>query len=424
MVDEESQNAASEPARGAPVNRDRPHDPGVIEAELASASAQEEPQAGAGSDRAPARRPARGFLGSLLSGALGGLLAAVIAVAAVYLVFLPKADLVEANAGRLAALEAEADRAGGGAQRQAAAVAGIEKRVGALEASQPGRALAELDKRVGALDNRLGAVERTAGTEAAKVSAASETAERSANATKDIKAEVDAALARLPALEARLAKLESAAEAPKAGSPDLSDLETRIRTLESALAALKAETRVASEKASSTDNPAAVTLVAGALRDRLAAGAPFPTELAALQNLGVDPAKLAPLKALAGGAPTDRALAASFEAVAPKALAAAASPREPSDAWDRFLAHIHGLVQVRDLAETTGDDPAALVSQIEAETRRGDLHAALAAFAKLPEPARRAAADWAAAAGARQQADDAVQSIREAALENLAAGKS
>ena len=423
MVDEESQNAASESTQGAPINRDRPHDPGVIEGELASAGAQREPQAAAGAGRARPQRPGPGVLG-LLPGALAGLLAAALAIAAVYLVFFPKADLAEANAARLAALQGQLERTGADAQRQATAVSSVEKRVSALEALQPGRALADLDKRVAALDNRIGALERTVAADAAKVGAASETAERSANAAKDLKAQVEAALARLPALETRLAKLESAAEAPKAASPDIADLGSRVGKLESAVAALKTETQVASEKASSTDHPAAVTLVAGALRDRLAAGSPFPTELAALQTLGVDPAKLAPLKALVGGAPTDRALAASFEAIAPKALAAAASPGEPRDAWDRFLAHIRGLVQVRDLVETTGDDPTALVSQIEAETRRGDLRAALAAFAKLPEPARRAAADWAAAAGARQQADEAVQSIREAAIENLAGGKS
>ena len=40
---------------------------------------------------------------------------------------------------------------------------------------------------------------------------------------------------------------------------------------------------------------------------------------------------------------------------------------------DRFLAHLHNLVRVRDLNETAGDDPQALVSQIEAESRRGDI---------------------------------------------------
>ncbi len=99
--------------------------------------------------------------------------------------------------------------------------------------------------------------------------------------------------------------------------------------MESALAAAKAEKPP-------SDNPAAVAIVADTLRDKLASGVPFPTELAALTALGVDPETLAPLKALVGGAPTNRALAASFEAAEPKVLGAsrpsraAASPTSSS----------------------------------------------------------------------------------------------
>ncbi len=89
-------------------------------------------------------------------------------------------------------------------------------------------------------------------------------------------------------------------------------------------------------------------------------------------------------------------------------LAAASSPAG-GGVIDRFLAHLRGLVQVRVLNETQGDDPAALVSQIEADIRRGDVSGALAAFAKLPEPARQAASGWAAQAGAKEAADAALQ---------------
>ena len=83
---------------------------------------------------------------------------------------------------------------------------------------------------------------------------------------------------------------------------------------------------------------------------------------------------------------------------------------------------MRGLVRVRDLNETVGDDPQALVSQIEAESRRGDIAGALAAFGKLPEAAREAAGDWPSKAAARRAADAAVQGIRESAIERLAGG--
>ena len=79
---------------------------------------------------------------------------------------------------------------------------------------------------------------------------------------------------------------------------------------------------------------------------------------------------------------------------------------------------------MRDLEETTGDDPEAIVSRIEAECRRGDIAAALATFDKLPEAARQAAGDWPVKARARQAADGALQSIREAAIGRLAGGAS
>ena len=75
------------------------------------------------------------------------------------------------------------------------------------------------------------------------------------------------------------------------------------------------------------DHPAAVAVVAEAIRDKLASGAPFTTDVASLASLGFDPAKLAPLKAVADGAPSNSALIASFEAAEPK-LFAAVAPKE------------------------------------------------------------------------------------------------
>ena len=420
MVDEESQDVASGQTRGAPVNRDTRPDPGVIDGEIASADAAEQagaaPPGASPSDRQaqPAGRGPGAFRG-FLAGALGGALIAALAALAGYLFFWPSADLAEADASRLAALETQARTQATEAQRQASALAGLDKRLGALEATNPAGALAALDKHLSALDAANAA-------NAPKIAAALEAAQGSASGLKELKAEADAARSALPELSARVAKLEASESAPQAAAvgPEISDLDNRVGKVEAALAAPKTESRVAPEKPA-FDNSAAVAIVAAALRDKLAQGAPFGTELSALQNLGIEPEKLAPLKALANGGPTNEGLADAFATIAPKALAAASSG-EKGDAWNRFLGHIRGMVQVRDLNEASGDDPVALVSQIEAESRGGDLGAALAAFAKLPEPARRAASEWAAEAGAKQQADQALQSIRTSAIEKLAAG--
>ena len=107
------------------------------------------------------------------------------------------------------------------------------------------------------------------------------------------------------------------------------------------------------------DTAAAIAIIAETAEERLRAGEPLGPDVAALQHLGVDAAALAPLQAVAGGAAANAALAASFSAVAPRVLAAA-SRKETGSVADRFLAHLHSLVQVRDLNETAGDDPPAL----------------------------------------------------------------
>ena len=179
------------------------------------------------------------------------------------------------------------------------------------------------------------------------------------------------------------------------------------------------ETRVAPEKPLANDNPAATAIVADAIRDKLASGSPYATEIAALAALGVNPSHLAPLKALAGGAPTNSALAASFAAVEPKVLAAAA-PQETGGIGNRLLSHLRGLVQVRYPGESAGDKPPALASQVLASLRQGDLANALAAFNKLPELSRQAASGWSAEAERKQAAVAAMQAIREAAVTRLA----
>ncbi|HZZ60518.1 MAG TPA: hypothetical protein VFE63_05010 [Roseiarcus sp.] len=423
MVDEESQDVACEPAGGAPANRDKRGDPGVIDGEAPRDVGEAAPSAQRVSEPAPSeeavraappsrdeeavppRRTRRGAFAAFLAGALGGLIVAAIGGGAgYYYILVPKTDLAETNARRLASIESQA-------QRQDAAIAGVGKRVDALEGTSSAGALAAVDK-------RLDALQSANAEEAPRIAAATQALQALTGEVKDLGADVDAARSEIPGLKARLAKLE--AGPPQAAAADLSAVTARIDRIEAQLAAPKSETRVAPEKPSAADNPAAVAIVAQSLGDNLTRGAPFPTELAGLEHLGVEPAKLAALKAVVDGAPTDRALADAFAAVRTKVLAAAAPSGADSGIVDRFVAHLRGLVQVRNLNETTGDDPLALASRIEADSRRGDVRDALAAFAKLPEPSRQAASAWASAAEARQAAEAALQTIRETAVAQLA----
>ena len=380
---------------GDSVDRGARPDPGVIEGEIAADGTSESRRpldpAPADSRAHPRSAPAaaarsggHGFLG----GALAGLVVSALALGAGYAFLLPRAGTPEI-ANRLNAIEAQAERQkaalAADMSRNRDTVAGLEKRVAPLEAAGAGN------------------------------SAASDASERLAAQEKDIQAGIDAERGATSDLTARVAKLETGSQQAGAASADLAALTARVDKIETALAAPKTETR------SPSDTAAAVAIIAEGADQRLRAGEPLGPDVAALQHLGVDAAALVPLQAVAAGAAADAALAASFSAVAPRVLAAA-SRKETGSVADRFLAHLHSLVQVRDLNETAGDDPPALASQIEAMSRRGDIGGALASFNKLPEAARQAAGDWPALARARLAADAALHSIREAAIGQLAGG--
>jgi hypothetical protein len=414
MVDEEIKDASAGPM-GAPVNRDARPEPDVIEGEIAGRETDDSkasPYADAGETsadaRAAARAAPRNSARSLLAGAVGGIVVSVLGLGAGYSLLTSKADGTDTE-NRLGALEAQTRQTnaalGAGANRESTAVAALEKRIGALEASAGASNTTDLDKRVTALE-----------AASAGNGASSDVTQRLAAQAKDLRADVDAEKSAIPDLSARVAKLESDTPKAGAGSSDLAVLAARIDKIEGALTAPKS-----AEKPAASDNAATIAIIAEVAEERLRSGAGLGSELAALQRLGVDAAALAPLQAVVNGAPTNAALAASFDAVAPHILAATSAPEQGS-VTDRFLAHLHGLVKVRELNETAGDDPQALVSQIEAASRRGDIGAALASFDKLPEAARKAAGDWPTLARARAAADAALQSIREAAVGQLAGG--
>jgi hypothetical protein len=412
MVNEESHEIVSEPDAGAPHNRDKPPNDTVIEGEasrvdedvvapepevvktapeLEAENARPEPPPAS----PPPERPvppsasesrAPGVGRSLLAGIVGGALVA----AAAYALLPAKPTLSEADANRLATLESAASR-------DDSAIAGLDKRVQSLEGASPAAALAAVDKRVGALETNAPA---PSGSDANKA------VQSLPGDVKAIRADVDATRSEIPAIAARVAKLE-------AGGPpaELTAVTGRIDKIESALAAPKVEK-------APIDNPAAIAIVADSLRDKLASGVAYPSELSALTALGVDQTALAALKALVEGAPSNRALAASFEAAQPKLLGAVA-PAETGGVTDKFLAHMRGLIQIRRVGEIAGDDPEALASQIAASLQRGDLDGALAAYAKLPATARQAASGWAAEAQRKQAAITATQAIRESAVTRL-----
>ena len=183
------------------------------------------------------------------------------------------------------------------------------------------------------------------------------------------------------------------------------------------------ESRVPPTEVAPKSDFAAQAIAALALEQRLRAGEPFAAEWAALSRLGADSDALAKLKAYSdSGAPTAAALAASFAKIAPD-LVAANNPEPGDGVVDRMLDHVRKLVRVRAVGEVAGDDPAALVSQIQAALARSQPGQALGLYRRLPEAARKAGADWARTADARVAADAAAASLRDGAIGRLAAAR-
>lgn len=136
-------------------------------------------------------------------------------------------------------------------------------------------------------------------------------------------------------------------------------------------------------------------LALGNLRDAVARGGAFATELAALQAVLPDHAGLAALDARAQtGIATRRALEAGFGEVLPAILAAARSGEDAgllAKLWDSAS----GIVTVRPIGTVAGDSPEAVVARIENMLAEGNLAGALESWDALPQPARAAGQAWA-----------------------------
>ena len=464
MADETRPDPTPDSEGAATPNRDRRREPPTIEGEIArpespfapaaaevdSGSAQAgepspsemRPEAAPAAEVTPAAAaaepPPPASPRPILSAAIGALVGAVVAAGGVWTLTLRHASDPDVVA-RLEALERNPAPAS-----PAAALAALDKRVGALEANL---AAAPNKASIDAYGQRLAALESAALS--AKASAdAGKDALAAAQAARDDAAkalELATANAQRPneapaappapapgqqpngpdvsALEGRLAKVEADLAGALARPPvDLDPISQRLDKLEKALAAPKIETRVAPEAAPpSRDAAAGLAVVAQALRVRLAAGVPFPVEEAALERLGADPAKLAILKPLAEkGAPSAAALAADFAKAAPAVLAAA-TPEGSSGVVDRLLSNMGKVVKVTPVGEVAGDEPAALLSQINAALGRGDAATALAAWRRLPDAARQASKPWADEAQSTIDAAKAAGDLAEDAMAQLAA---
>ncbi|MGH6835622.1 MAG: COG4223 family protein [Methylocella sp.] len=228
------------------------------------------------------------------------------------------------------------------------------------------------------------------------------------------------------------------APGPAPAIPDLGPLEARIGVLEqklapleSALAAPKADVRPqqdrAIEAAGEGSRAQAIAIVAESLLQKLDSGEQFSGELAALENLGVPQASLAPLRA-ASESPvlSERQLTARFATLVPGIIASESAKQASADEsfLDRLTRNAKGLLRIRRVGDAEVTGVQGFVSRIENALADHDLEAALKAWKDLPGVAATQSESWGEAAKARLDALNAARAIEADAVAVLGKPKS
>jgi hypothetical protein len=189
---------------------------------------------------------------------------------------------------------------------------------------------------------------------------------------------------------------------------DIEALESRVAALQNAMKSQDADMAQRASSSTAGDKAMRLAIAAEALRAAVERGAPFQAELAAVKALAGDPKATAELESFAAQGLTSTAeLGRELAALTP-AIHRAMEP-EPSNKsiLARLESHAQRLVRITPAATSAapvGDDPAALIARLNADAARGDIDAALAEIAKLPDEARALAQTWVNKAGARQTA--------------------
>ncbi|GLK70741.1 hypothetical protein KHC23_18055 [Ancylobacter dichloromethanicus] len=346
-------------------------------------------------------RPARtlGLFGTLLVALLSGVIGAGFALAVV-----SAFSSAEQNIDAITELEARALDL-----RQRVEV--LEARSGdAAAAPSAGLAApAELATRLDALESGLDALGRKVDTLPATPSGGG------AAASPD---EVAAVKGQVEALEQRVAAIPPPPPPPPAAaSPaDLDAANARLTALEDKLGAATAAQRESGQGA-------AQLVVLGTLREAVAAGRPFATELKAAQSLlGGEGAPLAALESSAAeGFASGPALAARLREVTAPAPATGAAPEAAAD--EGFVARLlHGAQKLVTIRRSEDAAASPDLAKAEAALAQGDFDGGRAAIAALPEAERSAAQPVLAVLDARQSALATIAELDRRVLATLAGG--
>jgi len=269
-----------------------------------------------------------------------------------------------------------------------------------------GGQIAELRNRIDTVQTGVAAVDR-------KATAASDAATKAGAEAQALAGKLGAlASPQTPGTSAFAAQVQRAESAA-------ATLGQRLDQLSGRLSAVEAQAKSAAAVGPEATAAARVVL-AERVQRALGGGRSFASDVAALAKSGVAQADLAALAAVAAsGAPTQQALLAGFR------KHGAMFQREvtpQSDSWsDKLIGLASRIVTVRPVGDNGSNDPATLPIRLEAAIAAGDMPKAAALWGQLPEPARRASADFGADLQKRGAADAAIGKIAQDAVAALGA---
>ena len=286
----------------------------------------------------------------------------------------------------------------------------------------------EINQRLDDLDKRV----RAAATTAAQA----DRPPTSDPAIAELRGRVDA----LESKPAAAAPAAPPAPAPAAPSPEtdkdiaalkaeIAGLHTSLQTLGGSVDGIKAAANAsgtANQKAVAGARASAAIGIAARLGAALEAGKPFAADLALLQPLIQDDAKLgelsaALLPAAQSGVASRATLAAEFPAMAKAALA---DDRADDSFGERLLGKVKGVVSLRRVgADVPGDSAEAKLARAEAALDGGDLAKAVELVKSLPPQTQRATSAWLGRAEAHLNAQRTVDQIAALAVSLLGAAR-
>lgn len=241
-----------------------------------------------------------------------------------------------------------------------------------------------------------------------------------------VEAALDATRGDLGDVAGQLAELtdrvETIAMRPTAAGVDPAEFDAELQAFREELAAAigkaqaeiaeaRAEAQRISEEAFQAEQSAAAQAAWVAVRSAIEGGGEYAGALDELRGLTGTEVPEAVVSNAVDGVPTLADLRRGFAPAAREALKASIRSEVDGSTMDRLSAFLRVQTGARSLEPRDGDDPDAILSRAEAAVQEGDLVAALALVAELPEPGQAAMADWAARAETRLSALGGAQEL-------------